>query len=201
MHRVAAQTNLSGNLAWLDDCDLEHVALWTTYHPTQVSMDRFLGRCAELDERGARYSVGVVGFKEAWDDIVRLREALDDRVYLWINAYKRDPNYYGEGDVERFESVDPLFRYNTRYHPSLGEACRAGASSFTVDGLGDVRRCHFIQTPIGNLYDESFADALKERPCVNTSCGCHIGYVHMDRLGLYDVFADGILERVPAHYA
>ncbi len=196
--RVAAQTNLSCRLEWLERCDLETVALWTTFHPTQTSLEKFLGRCHELDAMGARYSVGVVGFNDAYDDIVRLRDALDEDVYLWINAFKRDPDYYTEADIARFEAVDPLFRVNTRYHPSLGESCRAGATSFTVDGEGDVRRCHFIEEPIGNLWDGSFDDALKERPCSNETCGCHIGYVHMDRLGLYDVFGDGVLERIPA---
>lgn len=199
--RVAAQTNLSGTLDWLDDCDLDHVALWTTFHPTQVTRTRFVERCGELDARGARYSVGVVGFKDAWDDIVRLREALDDSVYLWINAYKREPDYYSAEDVARFESIDPHFRLNTRYHPSLGESCRAGATSFTVDGEGDVRRCHFIDAPIGNLYDGTFDDALSERACSNATCGCHIGYVHMDRLRLYDVFGGGVLERIPRDWA
>lgn len=196
--RVAAQTNLSCSLQWLSDCDLETTALWTTWHPTQISLERFVAKCRKLDALGARYSVGVVGFKEAHDDIVRLREALAESVYLWINAYKRDPDYYTTDDVERFEAIDPLFRFNTRYHPSLGDSCRAGEQSFTVDGAGDVRRCHFISEPIGNIYGAGIEAALAERPCTNATCGCHIGYVHLDRLGLYDVFGDGILERIPA---
>lgn len=199
--RVAAQTNLSGRLDWLERCDLERVALWTTFHPTQLTREQFLERCRDLDARGARYSVGVVGFKEAYDDILALREALPDDVYLWINAYKREPGYYSETDIERFEAVDPLFRFNTRYHSSRGESCRAGATSFTVDGEGDVRRCHFIADELGNLYDGTFDAALRERPCTNDTCGCHIGYVHLDRLELYDVFGAGVLERIPRRWA
>lgn len=30
--------------------------------------------------------------------------------------------------------------------------------------------------------------------------GCHIGYVHLDRLKLYDTFGDGVLERIPLGY-
>ncbi|MFK4274230.1 radical SAM protein, partial [Streptomyces milbemycinicus] len=29
-------------------------------------------------------------------------------------------------------------------------------------------------------------------------CDCHIGYVHLESLPLYDVFAGGVLERIPA---
>ncbi|HTE17442.1 MAG TPA: hypothetical protein VK689_03550, partial [Armatimonadota bacterium] len=39
--------------------------------------------------------------------------------------------------------------------------------------------------------------ALAERPCPNETCGCHIGHVHLDRLKLYPVFGDGVLERIP----
>lgn len=199
--RVAAQTNLSCRFDWLAECDLNAVALWTTFHPTQTTREQFAVRCEELVERGVRHSVGVVGFKDAWDDIVWLREHLAPTTYLWINAYKRDPSYYTDEDIARFESVDPLFRFNTKYHPSRGDSCRAGETSFTVDGEGDVRRCHFIAAPIGNLYDGTFDDALSERPCSNATCGCHIGYVHLDRLKLYDVFGDGVLERIPRGYS
>jgi MoaA/NifB/PqqE/SkfB family radical SAM enzyme len=96
--------------------------------------------------------------------------------------------------------IDPLFPLNNTYHPSRGESCRAGASVISVDGDGTVRRCHFIKEPIGNIYDADFEHCLRERPCANETCGCHIGYVHLDRLKLYDTFGDGVLERVPLGY-
>ena len=67
-------------------------------------------------------------------------------------------------------------------------------------GDGTARRCHFIKEPIGNIYDASFDACLRERPCTNDTCGCHIGYVHLDRLKLSDVFGSGVLERVPLGY-
>jgi hypothetical protein len=66
-----------------------------------------------------------------------------------------------------------------------------------VDGEGTVRRCHFVPEILGNLYDGSFRTALGPRPCPKPACDCHIGYVHMPELPLYDVFAGGILERIP----
>lgn len=197
VYRVAAQTNLSCRLDWLEACHKPSVALWTTYHPTQTARERFLERCAELDARGVRYSVGMVGFKEAFEEIEAVRAALPPSVYLWVNAYKRQADYYQPEDIARVEAVDPLFRWNTRYHPSAGYACQGGESMFSVDGDGEAYRCHFIKARIGNIYDEGFDEALRPRPCSNDTCGCHIGYVHMDRLGLYDVFGDGVLERVP----
>ena len=62
-----------------------------------------------------------------------------------------------------------------------------------------MRRCHFVPTPLGNLYDGSYRAALRRPPVRRTPrCDCHIGYVHLDRLPLYDVFAGGVLERIPA---
>jgi hypothetical protein len=66
-----------------------------------------------------------------------------------------------------------------------------------VDGAGTLRRCHFVREPLGNIYTEGWEQALQPRPCPNETCGCHIGYVHMPHLGLYEQFGAGVLERVP----
>jgi MoaA/NifB/PqqE/SkfB family radical SAM enzyme len=102
-----------------------------------------------------------------------------------------------EAEVRLLEAVDPLFRVNTRAYPSLGEACRAGSEVISVAGDGTARRCHFIEEPIGNIYENGFESRLIERPCSNATCRCHIGYVHLDYLELDKVFGAGILERIP----
>lgn len=195
--RVAAQTNLSCDLSWLQRAERARVALWCTYHPSQVSRARFLAACARLDGLGIRYSVGIVGLREHFDEIGAMRRALPGRVYLWVNAYKRD-GYYHPDDIGYLQSVDPLFRVNLQDHESLGRRCYAGEDAIAVDGDGTVRRCHFIGAPIGRLYDSRFDDCLKPRPCSRASCRCHIGYVHMPALGLRDTFGEGVLERIPA---
>ena len=195
--KAAIQTNLSSRLDWVDRCDKRRLGLWATFHPGQVPFDRFLARCQELDRRGVRLSVGVVGLKEHAETIEAMRQALPPRIYLWINAYKRVPDYYTADEIERLTTVDPLFPINNRRHASLGRACRCGTSVISVDGDGTIRRCHFVRTPIGNIYEHGFERSLEPRPCPNETCGCHIGYVHMDDLRLYEVFGDGVLERIP----
>lgn len=195
--RAAVQTNLSCGLAWVDDCDRTRLALWTTFHPTEVSRARFLAKCRELDQRGVRFSVGVVGLREHFADIRALRDELPPHIYLWINAYKDQPDYYRREETEWLTAIDPLFPVNNRRHPSLGRACRTGHTVVSVDGDGTVRRCHFIREPLGNLYDADFERVLAERPCTKATCGCHIGYVHMPELRLYEIFGDGVLERIP----
>jgi MoaA/NifB/PqqE/SkfB family radical SAM enzyme len=196
--KAAIQTNLSCRLEWVEECDKRRLALWTTYHPGEVTRERFLARCRELDRRGVRYSVGVVGMKEHLEEIQALRQELSPGVYLWVNAYKRVPDYYTPAEVQALTTVDPLFPMNNQRHPSEGRPCDAGERLISVDGDGTIRRCHFIRDPIGNLYEPGWEAALRARPCTNATCGCHIGYVHMPHLGLQAVFGDGVLERVPS---
>jgi MoaA/NifB/PqqE/SkfB family radical SAM enzyme len=200
VRKAAIQTNLSCKLDWLDACDRTRLALWCTFHPAETTRERFLAKCRDLYARGVRFSVGVVGLEEHFADISALRRELPADVYLWVNAYKREPDYYAPEAVEELTRIDPLFPINNRYHPSRGEPCRAGNTVISVDGDGTVRRCHFVKAPIGNLYAADFEGCLAERPCPNETCGCHIGYVHLDRLGLYERFGNGVLERVPVGY-
>lgn len=197
IERVCAQTNLSWPQGWLDRCELSRVALWCTYHPGEVSLDRFVARCKGLDARGVRYSVGVVAMHEHYESALRLRDALAPSVYLWANAYRREERYYTDEHVRAWEAIDPLFSLNLREYPSLGRACRAGSDAITVDGDGTARPCHFVDAPIGNIYDPHFERALVDAPCSRATCRCHIGYVHLDELGLYEVFEGGLLERIP----
>lgn len=197
VEKAAIQTNLSARLDWVEECDKSRLGIWATYHPGEVERSRFLSACHELARRSVRFSVGVVGLKEHFDEIETLRRELPASVYLWVNAYKRVPDYYSPAEIERLTGSDPLFPINNVRHPSRGHACRAGQSVISVDGGGTMRRCHFVREPIGNLYAPDWAEALRERPCEAETCGCHIGYVHLDRLGLYARFGEGVLERIP----
>ncbi|GLU46506.1 STM4011 family radical SAM protein [Nocardiopsis ansamitocini] len=196
VERVAIQTNLSGRLDWLADCDHGSAALWATFHPGQVSYDRFLGKCRRLTELGVRFSVGVVGFPEHLEQTRRLRSELPEQTYLWVNA--AEGRSYTDAEASLWQEIDPHFAYSRTPHASLGLACRTGDTVVSVDGDGTVRRCHFVATELGNLYDGSFADNLRPRACPALSCDCHIGYVHLEPLDLYQVFRGGVLERIPA---
>jgi MoaA/NifB/PqqE/SkfB family radical SAM enzyme len=195
VERVAIQTNLAARLGWLSDVDTDRAALWATYHPGQVPARVFLDRCAELGRLGVRYSVGVVGLPEHLEAARALRRALPDSVYLWVNA--ADGHTYDAVAEAAWTELDPHFGYSVRPHASYGHDCWAGETVVSVQGDGTVRRCHFIPTAIGNLYDGSYRSALRPRPCVNQMCDCHIGYVHLKRLGLHELFAGGLLERIP----
>jgi len=194
--KVAIQTNLSCRLGWLKKANREKIALWTTYHPSQVSREAFLDKCRQLNELSVPYSVGVVGFKETIEEIETMRTLLPPDKYLWVNALKKQANYYNEEERARLIAIDPYVTYNMIHHNSQGKACRTGESVISVDGHGTIYRCHFIKEKLGNLYQHDLNTLLQPRPCTNATCGCHIGYVHMNDLGLYEVYKGRELERI-----
>lgn len=200
VYRVSVQTNLSAPVDDFAGANRATLALWTTFHPSQVTMPRFIARCRELDALQLRYSVGVVGLREHFAAIDELRQKLRPEVYLWVNAFKEEENYYQPREIERLSAVDPYFHWNLHYYSSGGKPCRTGETTFTVDGKGDVRRCHFIKEILGNIYEPDFGVCLKLRNCSAATCGCHIGYIHRPDMNLNVLYGAGLLERIPAQW-
>jgi MoaA/NifB/PqqE/SkfB family radical SAM enzyme len=196
--RAAIQTNLSCDIQWVKQCKLERLALWTTFHPSEIKREFFVMKVKQLVELGVRMSVGVVGLQEHFQEIECLRNELPPDVYLWINSYKREADYYTSSDLNFLTSIDALFPINNQQYASHGEACHAGETSFTVDGDGQIRRCHFVSEPLTNIDQPDWELALRPRTCPNATCGCYIGYVHLKRLKLYEIYGQGILERIPS---
>lgn len=197
IRRAAIQTNLACGLDWLEAANRDRLALWCTFHPTETSIGKFATKIHRLRDMGIRHSVGAVGIKEHLPLIAELRSQLPENSYLWVNALKGKPRYYEQEHIDFLTEIDPLFTVNLRQHPSRGRACRTGHTAFTVDGDGVARRCHFLEAAIGNIYEPGFEDSLKPRPCPKAICGCHLGYVHLEELGMDQVFGEGLLERIP----
>ena len=196
--KTAVQTNLSFHLDWLSKCDLRRLGFWCTFHPSQTNRKEFLQQCKKLYDQCVSFSVGMVGLKEDINEARSLRAELPDDVYMWINAYKDEPDYYEESDIQAFASIDPRFHDNLANYPSLGKSCDAGSRVVSVNGNGDVSRCHFIKEKLGNLYKTEITEMLSPRRCTKQTCECHIGYVHMPELQLHKIYGEGILERVPS---
>lgn len=202
VERVAIQTNLSGPLAWLEQTSKAKVGLWCTFHPGQTTQARFLERCMRLERMAVPFSVGVVAMREHFDAIRALRAALPERIYIWLNAYdRRGPGYYHADDLAWMDQMDPWFRYSRKPGPSYGQACRTGARALSVDGDGELKRCHFLPQRLGNLYQDDLADLLVQRPCTRLKCDCYIGYVHREDLPFYADFGQGVLARIPIRWA
>jgi hypothetical protein len=59
-----------------------------------------------------------------------------------------------------------------------------------------MRRCHFVDEVIGNIYKSGWQASLRPRECPNAHCQCYLGFAHLAHLRLEQVFGDGILERI-----
>jgi hypothetical protein len=197
VEKAAIQTNLSAGLDWLSEVDASRLGIWATFHPGWAKRSAFVARCRALLERSVSFSVGMVGLPQHLDELLALRAELPPQVYLWVNAVKALAPSYAAEVLKVFRRVDPHFDLNLAPHPSRGRACAGGHTVLSVDGEGLARSCHFVEEPLGNLYDGSLRRALGPRPCAAATCGCHIGYVHLEHLGLEEVYGGSILERVP----
>ncbi|KQN96277.1 STM4011 family radical SAM protein [Paenibacillus sp. Leaf72] len=198
--KVAVQTNLSTKLDWTSRLNPEKAAFWVTYHPGQTTLSQMLSQCMQLYQQGLNFSVGTVGLRSAFEQIEELRSSLPEDVYVWVNAFKDKPNYYTEAEIVRLEAVDPYFLWNTRDYDSFGQRCSAGSSVFYVQGSGVVKHCYKDRRIIGQLYRDGLEGLSAERPCGMKKCGCYIGYIHIPKLELGSIYADSLLERIPAHF-
>ena len=196
--RVAIQTNLSCSVEWMEELNRHTASLWCSYHPGQTPREAFLAKCERMSALGVRYSVGAVGIVENLNEVRALQLALPPKVYFWINAYKdAGPQYYSLADAAACREIDPLFDINRENYLSKGEPCAAGESSISLDGDGNIRRCHFIDDVIGNIYADDLEKILHPRHCSRLKCDCHIGYVNLKKLDLDRHFDGWALGRVP----
>ena len=144
VNQVAIQTNLSGPLSWLEGAPGGKLSLRCTYHPDQTTLAAFTARCRRLREIGIRFSVG------SW--LRASRAALPEDCPVWLNAYDSRPRgHYGAQEMAWLEQIDPWFRYSHSPGGSRGRGCRTGEDVVSVDGDGEVKRCHFVSERLGNL--------------------------------------------------
>lgn len=192
---ISIQTNLSCKLQWIKEVNPDTFRLWITYHPDEVDFEKFLNKCQYLIEQNIQFSVGVVGMKSHYEAIEKLKTSLNER-YLWINAYKREENYYSESEQAWLSQIDPYFKINNTRHNSLNKPCQAGYTSFSITGEGDVYPCHFVKRKLGNIYTHNLSDLTQKTQCPNNTCGCYIGYMNLDQLNLKEIYGNELLTRI-----
>lgn len=152
VHKIIVQTNLSSKLYFLEEIVPDKLRFWCTYHPSEVSREKFAKQTQYLEALKIKFSVGMVGQPELFDEIKALRACLNPAIYLWINAYIENnrPYPYTTKQTNFLAEIDPLFALNKPY-VSRGFPCVAGETAITVDEFGDIRRCHFIKQRLGNI--------------------------------------------------
>ena len=201
VRRVTVQTNLSFDLpAFLDEADPGKLALWTTYHPRELEpaqRELLFARWDLLRERSIPFSVGLVGVRENLPEMLPLRQRLDPAVYLWVNPYQREPDYYAPEELALIRSVDPYFDTNHVDFPSRGRPCDAGHRAVYLDDEGDLRRCFFVGDVIGNLFRDGWVCRDEPEPCPRDGCHCYVGHMHIVELGFRARYGDGLAARIP----
>ncbi len=200
VHELVVQTNLSGSLEWLAEGNLQKIIFWTTYHPQQVNLGSFMRQIEQLLEYNLKFSIGVVGVKENYQSIAGIAErlsALAVKPYLWINAYKDQPNYYRAEEVNFLKQLDPLFELNLTNYRTSQAACRTGQQVWFVEYNGNLHRCWQDRKIVGNLYQDSLADLSLDLFCHQRECGCYIGYIHLVALQLEQIYQTSLLGRIP----
>ena len=202
--RVTVQTNLSFDLAgFLDTVDFGKLALWTTYHPTEVSetgLEELHEKWGLLLERGVPFSVGIVGTRENLPHLESLRQRLDSRIYLWVNAYQREPNYYTQEELTSIRAIDPLFDLNNQHFPSRGQPCTAGQRAVYLDDEGDLRRCFFVGGVIGNLFADGWRTLDAPLCCPKETCHCYVGHMHIVELDFRGTYGKYLAARIPKQW-
>ncbi|MFD1261838.1 STM4011 family radical SAM protein [Entomomonas asaccharolytica] len=197
VNKVIFQTNLSGKLDFLAEINSLKLRLWCTYHPTEVPRKKFIDKTKQLDCNNVKYSVGMVGKPNLFDEIKQLRNELNPNTYLWINAYVDNNQHYIYTEEQRLflSTIDSLFSFNKSY-VSKGLLCFAGENAIVVDEFGKIYRCHFIKQAIGSIHDNNWQQILQERPCTRANCDCHIGYIFVKSLDFKRIFGEQTLERI-----
>ena len=196
IEKIVTQTNLSCGLDWLEQTRCEKLAFWCTYHPEQADLDEFLRKVNFLSTKSISLSAGIVGIKENFEIIKLLKARLPANVYLWVNAYKHK-NYYSPEDIEFLIKIDKYFEINNSCHISSGKKCISGYSAFSIRNNGNIYRCHFDDEIIGDIKTSNIKSLMNEQTCKKNNCGCYIGYIFLERLGLDKIYGKGLLERNP----
>lgn len=187
VEQVSIQTNGSGPMDFLSAANLAKVSLWISWHPTEIQQIPFAEKICALHAQGVSLSVGAVAIPQHVEPIEALRNQIPSSIPMWLNAQKPGVRY-SEKELQRFCAIDPDFDVDRRRHRSLGKECSTGYDSISVDGDGEITRCHFAPTRLGNLYSDDLSTLLSPRPCPRRTCDCWIGYVHLTELGLADRF-------------
>jgi hypothetical protein len=189
VHQISIQTNGSAPVDFLDRAEPSRLSLWVSYHPSQVSLARFVARVELLHARGTALSVGMVVTPDRSEEAEALRAQLPATVPMWLNAQRPGPRWRDD-EVDRLRRIDPAFHLEASRNASRGLSCRSGEDVISVDGAGVVRRCHFVDRPLGNLYTDELASLLKKEVCPRATCDCWLGYAQLDHLGVREAHGE-----------
>jgi hydroxymethylpyrimidine pyrophosphatase-like HAD family hydrolase len=197
---ISCQTNLSFQpqsfLRRIQEqhADVSTIKLWASFHPEMTEVDTFIEKVHQLYDAGIALCAGVVGSRENKEAIAGLRQRLDKRIYLFINALQGGGGLSGTDDIPFFTSIDPLFLYDYKNAKADIRCCSGGRDTIFVNQKGIVYPCPRNPVAIGDIRDGgSFAKPI----CTRERCDCYIAYSNLPDTRLSRMMGEGALFRIP----
>ncbi len=189
---VGCQTNLSFPIKKMLEVfetaggHREKLRLWCTFHPSMVSLERFLEQCSMLEKEKVSYCVGSVGVPEHLKILTQLREKLPIFVSMWVNPMDGLKREYTQEEIAGFEKIDAFFSYLLKHKKANPQQCKGclGDSLF-VHSNGDVTPCNISKKKLGNIYQSLMfweqkqdrgREHMKVEYCGQKECSCFLAY-------------------------
>jgi organic radical activating enzyme len=156
--------------------DKSRITLMCTFHPSQVSAERFFAKVDALLEAG--FQIGMVNYVMTADNLehyVEFREALGRKnVPLHPNPLWDAAGKYSEEALELLRSELPVtdFLYRTGIRAPRGKHCLFPGLAYEMDYIGEIHvGCH--RDASGSFFDQTLPDLFAgPAPCPHTSCVC-----------------------------
>ncbi len=174
---VGAQSNFSfpieKMLSHYKECggELGKLRLWGTFHPEMVSVERFIQQCHMLTSLNILYCIGVVGVPGHIEVIHKLRRALPQSAYLWVNKMDGLGRAYTISEKEAFLKIDPYFGLELSHYKADLSLC---SDNRFIEADGTMHRCNLDRQIIGNFYSRKLPE--KTPACNRKECSCYLSY-------------------------
>ncbi|MCM1144045.1 MAG: radical SAM protein [Blautia sp.] len=146
-----------------------------SFHPTQITIDKFLEKCDEIRAHGIEPSIIYVMYPEQIDDLEGYIAAFRKRGYrVHIRAFrglykgKKYPQAYTKEQwIKTAKYMDRgNFKYQLHAVNGLGRMSMLGMSHILVDNYGKIEMCdsYVGDRHYGNIFDEKIYLDVKPYP-------------------------------------
>jgi len=174
---IQIDTNGSLTSKYLSILDPQKVSLMMTFHPTQVSLDKFIEEAQKLQEHGVLKMVNYVAYPFEIETLNKYLEKFT-KLGIFLNV-TWNINAIPEYDDFAWKVICNLTTpEDTNYilrNSVYGKSCLAGVCYANIDMYGNLYRCHGI-SKIGNIFDNKIELLKEAKPCKTIYCDCSVRY-------------------------
>ena len=163
---VGAQTNLSFDVDTMIRVFIENngiiskLKLWCTFHPSMVTIDKFLSQCNKLSIHNISYCAGATADPAQIGNIRILRRNLSEGIYLWVNKLDGLGRRYTSEEIEAFMDIDEYFYLELKHHKADINKC---TGSCFIEAGGTAKRCNICSPSASSV-------------CTRKTCSCYLSY-------------------------